>query len=1329
MKKTLVAANACLCLFLAIAAGDCPAAEKAAAPVVYQKCDSWQESMRVSRDALAVQAAEVEAKNAAAAKAADPSLAGVEPWLLVKACTDVPATNRPTFDEKVKIRIAGLKNLYLGCQLLDPRGTASLEWNDAVLIDKAGKKIPLASLPPAGWKGNEEKDSIRQDRRQIRLSRNEVGFTLDGNYEWLEGRIHLDLGTGAVAWVNGRSLFAEKLAALEGKRLILSRLDRDFAANEQKRQMQFEERDHLWLKDWVPGDIAELAGRYAEACKTKLREQCRVLAAKAKTAADLAGIRKLYLLDVECHEMQLRLQHIKAEAITMAIEDLTKSFPDKYPHGAEFTRRAADYAAKLAAIREKLEGGDESALKEAEDIFAFQKEALLANPLLGFDKLILVRRKGENNLGLSSNFGPSTNPGGGAEIAVLSPVASNGKVSTLFLDAKGRGVCDVDLDFDAGKMLFTMNDQNGAAQIWEIKADGSGLRQISPSEPANDPARQKCPVHNCDACYLPDGRIIFISTATMTGVPCVGGSIPVGNLYRMDADGTNIMQLTFDQDQNWYPVILSSGRIMYLRWEYTDTAHYFTRLLFTMNPDGTGQSELYGSNSYWPNSTFFARPVPGHPTKVVGVVTGHHGTSRAGELLILDPAKGRREADGVVQRIPGYGQKVNPTIKDKLVDDSWPKFLYPYPLGEADGRGAGKYFLVSCKLTPEAPWGIYLVDIFDNLVPLLVEPGCALLEPMPLLKQPRPPVVPDRIDLKSKEAVIYLQDIYVGPGLAGIPRGTVKNLRVFTYAYNYRGMGSHSLVGQESGWDVKRIMGTVPVGADGSAMFRVPANTPIAIQPLDEEGRALQLMRSWMTARPGEMLSCVGCHETGNSTPLPKKSAAGGQIPDDIKPFYGPVRGFSFEREVQPVLDKRCIACHDGKKRADGRTIPDFANRELKQEGHSVGAFSQSYLALNPYVRRPGPESDYHLQVPMEWHADTSPLVQLLKKGHHNVVIDKEEWDRIYTWIDLNVPYYGTYRESMGRANAWSPHSEQAAARRRELMKRFAHVEIDPEAVAEVPKQDIKPVMPPAETGAQNAEIKLAGWPFDEKAAKKMQADAGKETRKTVTLADGVALNLVLVPAGEFVMGDAAGYPDEWPRSVVKIEKPFWMGEVEISNQLFALFDPQHDSAYQDMAGKDQSARGYPANQPNQPVVRVSCRQAMEFCAWLSARTGKKIGLPTEAQWEWACRGGAELAPASLLGKCNSKWSAAATVGSSAPNPWGLKDMYGNACEWTRTAYRPYPYRDNDGRNDPASTESKVVRGGSWQDTVNRVRAGIRIPYQPYRALHNVGFRVVCEME
>ena len=214
------------------------------------------------------------------------------------------------------------------------------------------------------------------------------------------------------------------------------------------------------------------------------------------------------------------------------------------------------------------------------------------------------------------------------------------------------------LDFDADKLLFSMPGKHRRWQVWEVQTDGGGLRQVTPGDEPD--------VDNYDPCYLPDGRILFTSNRAFHGVPCVGGSNNVANICIMNADGTGIRQLCFDQDQNWCPTVLNDGRVIYTRWEYSDSPHYFTRILFHMNPDGSGQMAHYGSNSYWPNSLFYAKPVPGHPTKLVAVISGHHGVPRMGELILFDPAQGRFEADGVVQRIPGNGQEVKPTIARRL---------------------------------------------------------------------------------------------------------------------------------------------------------------------------------------------------------------------------------------------------------------------------------------------------------------------------------------------------------------------------------------------------------------------------------------------------------------------------------------------------------------------------------------------------------------------------------------------------------------------------------------------------------------------------------------
>jgi len=625
-------------------------------------------------------------------------------------------------------------------------------------------------------------------------------------------------------------------------------------------------------------------------------------------------------------------------SLERAVKDLVATFGKEYPRGKEY----------LARLK-KLEGKkDQAALDK------LAREALLDNPLLDFDKLLVVKRKG--NLGLPSNWvGNCALEAGGFnnEIALLSSVQPGGKLTTIYRPERPVFVGDVDLHWDAKKMLFSMPGKDKRYQVLEIGVDGKGLRQVSPSIAGVD---------NYDACYLPNDKIIFDSSACLQGVPCVGGASQVANLYIMNPDGTGMRRLCFDQDHDWYPSVMNDGRVIFTRWEYSDSPHYFTRVVMIMNPDGTSQRSYYGSNSYWPNSTFYPRAIPSHPSQFIGVISGHHGVARQGELILFDPARGQQEADGVVQRIPGHGKKVKPIIRDQLVNGSWPSFLHPYPL-------SGKYFLAACKPDPARPWGIYLVDVFDNILPICVEAGVHMLEPVPFRKTPRPPVIPDRVDLSRKDALVSLSDIYVGDGLKDVPRGTVKRLRIYAFDYGYHGLANHTYVGIEGPWDVRRILGTVDVEDDGSALFRVPANTPVAVQPLDEDGMALQLMRSWMVGMPGENLSCVGCHERNSTAPPARVMKAMRKAPQDIKPWFGPARGFSFVREVQPVLNKSCIGCHNGTPR-DGRKMHDF------RSSGGARAFSRSYTLLQSYVRRPGPESDYH----MFPHVNTGPTQVLLSR-------------------------------------------------------------------------------------------------------------------------------------------------------------------------------------------------------------------------------------------------------------------------------------------------------------------------------------------------------------
>ena len=1147
---------------------------------------------------------------------------------------------------------------------------------------------------------------------------------------------------------------------------IWQQIEKDFSASAGAMKNHLRSKKYLqWFDSAASVDLEkemiEAGLRELGEASVRWRTEFDLLRA-AKTPGTNPQWLALYEKVRRLRDLPAPLRQINVPALRLAVEDLMQNFQDRYPRGREWLNRIAALEKQMAEIEAVAGSGPAAATERASALVgqfqSLQREALLANPLLDFERLLLVRRRAGDyeetdkagqkrkiarQLGLPQNWqGNCSVPATGYsnEIAVLSPVSPQGTLTTFFRPTNSSFVGDVDLHFDADRMLFSMPGANRRWGIWEIKADASSLRQISPT---NEPD-----VNWYDPCYLPNGRILFAGTAVFQGVPCVGGGDKVANLYLFDPVSGKLRQITFDQEHNWCPTVLNNGRILYARWEYTDTPHYFTRLLFHMNPDGTEQMEFYGSNSYWPNSIFYARPIPGHATKVVAVISGHHGSARMGELLVFDPAKGRHEGGGAVQRIPGYGQTVQPIVRDTLVDGSWPKFLHPYPLNE-------KYFIVSCKPSASADWGVYLVDIFDNSVLLHEESGFAMFEPVPFRKTPTPPAIQDKVNLAKTDATIYVQDIYAGPGLAGVPRGAVKKLRVFEYHFAYAGMGGHINIGIDGPWDVHRILGTVPVETDGSVMFTAPANHPLAVQPLDAEGKALQVMRSWFTAMPGETISCVGCHEKQNNAPSMTASIASTKAPVSIEPWYGEARGFSFPREVQPVLDKHCVSCHDGKPR-DGRELPDFADTAKGSRG-----FTKSYLALHPFVRRPGPESDYHLQNPGEWHADTSELVQMLQKGHHGVKLDAEGWDRLITWIDLNVPDHGT----------WGEHrkiSSNYHERRMESFAKYANRTGDPEAYPTPAPARVLPggatFVSPQTGGRDSGDKKVAAptakaWPFEPAEAARRQTNVTAPSQMRFPLADKVETQFTLSPAGEFIMGSAEGSADEFPPCVVRIEKPFYIGAFEVSNEEFAQFDPTHDSRVISTFNKDISTPGEIANRPRGPVIRVSWQEAMAYCEWLSRKTGRRCTLPTEAQWEYACRAGtdtswsygstatnfakfANLADARVESLCRGdspKWIPACTnvndgsivtdnVGRYLPNAWGLRDMHGNAAEWTLTTYKPYPYA-NDGRDSTSPDGHKVVRGGSFYDRPQHATSSFRQNYPSWQRVWNVGFRVICDVE
>ena len=616
----------------------------------------------------------------------------------------------------------------------------------------------------------------------------------------------------------------------------------------------------------------------------------------------------------------------------------------------------------------------------------------------------------------------------GTSLCVLEMEGVWGKVRTLIDDRKGV-IRDPDVSWDGKRILFSWkkSDRQDDYHLYEMTAEDGKVRQITEGLGFADYEGQ----------YLPNGDLIFSSTRCVQAVDCWWTE--VSNMYTCAADGKYLRRLGFDQVHTNFPTVLSDGRVIYTRWEYSDRGQIFVQGLFQMYPDGTGQTEFYGNNSWFPTSILHARGLPGSD-KVVGILSGHHSLQK-GWLAIIDPNQGRQENSGVqlispvrktrAERIDAYGQ-------------SGDQFQYPYPLSERE-------FVVTFKPAgSKLPFGVYWMDVDGKRELLAADPVISCNQSVPLCARPVPAVRPSVVDQRKKTGVVYMQDIYAGPGLAGVARGVVKHLRVVALGYRAAAINSNSNSGPAGGalistpvsiegtWDVKVVLGTAKVYEDGSACFVAPAKTPVYFQALDEKNQAVQTMRSWATLQPGETASCVGCHENKNTAPLGGKLTAAMKAgPQKLVEPAGGVRGFGFRKEIQPILDRKCVSCHyvnePGRLVNPKGTIPEAATEwpegVVENGAVAVGAEVKAAFSLKggPGFWSPAYRSLANRRV-VNWinaqsepsmlpayHAGStrSKLIGLLREGHYGVKLTGEEMDAFSCWVDLLVPYLGDYTECM----------------------------------------------------------------------------------------------------------------------------------------------------------------------------------------------------------------------------------------------------------------------------------------------------------------------------
>ncbi len=690
-------------------------------------------------------------------------------------------------------------------------------------------------------------------------------------------------------------------------------------------------------------------------------------------------------------------------------------------------------AAELAGLarRRAAAGSNEAKLTAVTaEILKLRRRIILSHPALDFDRLLI----NQNPPPLYSHncdqyLGRHSRPGPG--LTVLDNWKTAPKPTVLL---KGKlppgGTWKPKLSWDAKRIVFAFCDHREKTKehrryfIHEAAADGSWVRQITgtPSDPmARWGGRKTVLIEDGDPCYLPDGGIAMVSTRIQGFGRCHNGRYtPSLLLYRADPlpgttpGATNIRQISFAEANETDPVVLPDGRLVYTRWDYINRNVTMFHMLWYTHPDGATQANFYGADTEKPWMVSSTAPIP-NSRKVVALATGHHSFS-TGCIITIDTTIGENGPEPI--------KRITPEIPYFEAEAGTIHGCYSTPWPITDDLFLAAYspdILPKQGRTPSDTFSIYLVDSFGGRE-LIYKGATSCFSPTPLRPRPKPAMRPSSLpDPKTapNTGVFAVQDIYKTEndpeGL--IKRGQIKTLRI------------NRIVGQPATWKnqpslirhevAKKILGTVPVKPDGSAVFTAPAGQPLQLQALDESGMAIMTMRTVVYLQPGEFRSCVGCHEPKGTAPM-SHAAVMRATPATITPpessnYEG---GFSFRRSVQPVLDRYCIRCHGLGEKLEGKMnllgtseTPRLPKGWMKSR---LLAATTSYNSLlnRPGLVKPAPfKREVHASRPKDYFAAASKLAPMIAGGHGKakLTLDRASMQRIIDWLDLNIQYAGDY--------------------------------------------------------------------------------------------------------------------------------------------------------------------------------------------------------------------------------------------------------------------------------------------------------------------------------
>ncbi|MCP4785803.1 MAG: hypothetical protein GY878_19850 [Fuerstiella sp.] len=733
-------------------------------------------------------------------------------------------------------------------------------------------------------------------------------------------------------------------------------------------------------------------------------------------------------------------------------------------HTQEVVKRGRELVARLKAEAEparldpaarELEqlGRRLAELKQGDDVpDTVRKEVYLdarrivrniafANPLLDFDKLLFIKRRHPNYQHMCDQYYGFTSVAGGGLFVLSDVFSDHPKLTNLLASSKvenGRfqdrelvpgSFLSPELSYDGTTILFAYTEnaspERSAAQaekdrawktnncyhLFKVRADGSYLVQLTDG-----------PWNDFDPCFLPAGRIAFISERRGGYVRCGTRACRSYNLCSIEADGSDMLVLSHHDTNEWHPSVDNDGMLVYTRWDYIDrdtqAAHHF----WTCYPDGRDPRAPHGNYpkrlADRPWAELDIRAIPGS-RKYIAVAAPHHGHA-FGSLIQIDLGIADDNANSQVTRLTPEVPfpEAEAAIRPSLV------YGTPWPLSEDDylcvyDRGATNH-------------GIYWVDRFGNKELIYRDTEIPCFSPIPLRPRATPPAVPnpttepaatENAAGKKRPATVAVTDVY-DSDFAWPENTRITALRVLQILPKSTPRRNVPKIGVAEQSNARAVLGTVPVEADGSAFFEVPAGKAIYFQTLNERGMAIHSMRSATYAHPGERLTCQGCHEPRHRAPnvSAELPLAVQRPPSKIQPDLEGSNPFNYVRLVQPVLDRNCVDCHrlrnaidlsgtiEHVRDRDGRDWP--FTRSYNNLAKEYGFWFQTLInSLNAGGHHGGSRV-----VPGKFGARASKLLEYLDERHYGVKLSQKDFHRVTLWLDCNSEFLGAYEDPQAQA-------------------------------------------------------------------------------------------------------------------------------------------------------------------------------------------------------------------------------------------------------------------------------------------------------------------------